>query len=163
MSGYEKPFAERVEWFWCRVERGEPDACWEWTGSKNNKGYGRMGFYHGSRYAHRFSYQIAYGLPPRCVEVLHTCDNRGCVNPAHLRLGTHAENMADMKAKGRGAGLSRPGEANPQSKLTDEIVRQIRLSYAAGGVSIRELSLRHGVARSLIFRIIHRQAWQHVE
>lgn len=90
--------------FWRRVQKREPQDCWHWTGVTNNTGYGQIG--RGGRnggmaLAHRVAYAIANGGVPADLCVLHTCDNPICVNPAHLRLGTHDENMKDMAAKGR--------------------------------------------------------------
>ena len=77
-------------------------ACWEWTASRIPQGYGRL-CYKGdsSEYAHRVSYLVFKGEIPSGMCVLHTCDNPGCVNPDHLWLGTHQQNMDDRNQKGR--------------------------------------------------------------
>lgn len=97
-SGY---YADEETRFWRKVDQsGE---CWTWAAAKSNNGYGI--FSRTGRvlvYAHRFSYEIHNGEPPPPhLEVMHACDNPPCVNPAHLALGTHADNMADMSRKGR--------------------------------------------------------------
>lgn len=98
--------------FWSLVQRGAVDDCWLWTGHRDPKGYGQIaagGYRGGHLPAHRVSWELAYGPVPlgdgyhgACV--LHRCDNPSCVNPQHLFLGSHLDNMLDMKRKGRAAG-----------------------------------------------------------
>lgn len=91
--------------FWRKVKRGPPDECWPWTGRRGGRGYGRVG----SCGAHRLAWELTNGAIPAGLWVLHRCDNPPCVNPSHLWLGTHADNMADMRAKGRSARGDRHG------------------------------------------------------
>jgi len=91
-----KPVADRL---WEKVCKTE--GCWEWTGSKNNHGYGRINVNRYPAYAHRVAYELVTGEDITGLELLHSCDNPGCVNPDHLTPGTHKENMRDMTAKGR--------------------------------------------------------------
>lgn len=146
--------------FWIKVEK--TDGCWNWTAHRNRKGYGT--FQTPGRVpvlAHRASYLIATGVDPgdRCV--CHHCDNPACVRPAHLFLGTIADNNADMIAKGRASGGSMPGEEASLAKLTAADVVRIRseFSFHGGG---RKAAAEFGVSAANISRIMLRQIWRHV-
>jgi hypothetical protein len=76
-------------------------ACWEWLGHKTPKGYGRMRSDGKHHFAHRISYELYVGIIPDGLIVLHSCDNPGCVNPSHLRTGTHQDNTDDRTSRGR--------------------------------------------------------------
>lgn len=95
---------QQVHWFirfWEKVDQGEADECWPWTASTDRYGYGQFHVDGRSLRAHRVSYELANGAIPEGRLVMHTCDNPPCVNPAHLVLGTAAENMQDKVRKGR--------------------------------------------------------------
>src|SRR5262245_51288556 len=98
----------------CPPEK-EPRQCWEWQGTLVG-GYGQLRF-SGKRYsAHRVSYELFHGPIPVGMHVCHTCDNRKCVNPAHLWLGTNRDNMDDKVAKGRQSRVQ--GRQQQSVKLT---------------------------------------------
>lgn len=149
--------------FWIWVDKGPDDECWEWQGTRRANGYGRFARVPGdSGMAHRYSYELHHGPIPSGLFVLHSCDNPPCVNPAHLRAGTHAENMADKARRGR---------CNPNArtfKLTDDDVRQIRRLYLPGEhhrfsrSNATELARRFGVTREHIEAVANRRARQRV-
>lgn len=102
-----KPIAER---FWPKVDVRGHEECWEWTASRKERGYGvfsRPGHNNGALKAHRVSWELANGPIPDGLCVLHRCDNPPCVNPAHLFLGTIADNNRDMSLKGRVVGQNK--------------------------------------------------------
>jgi len=149
-----RPLAER---FWEKVQR-HPSGCWLWSGALCGNGYGaiRADRQRHNLRTHRLSYELAYGPIPQGSHVLHQCDNPKCVNPEHLFLGTHQDNMADKARKGRKAKVM--GEANGNAKVTDETVRQIR---AATGYQA-DIGARYGVSQTTVWKIKHGHSWGHV-
>lgn len=214
--------------FWSFVERASGDACWEWNGSKTRFGYGLFSFGSRNVLAHRYAYALQYGEIQddgpghHGWVVMHNCDNPSCVNPAHLSLGTNAENAQQMHDRGRrvmpageshhnarfteddvrrirndprahstvarewqtsaaeihyirtqgwsnipkpdiqyedGRTLTSRGNANPNSRLTEEIVRAIRASDAKPGV----LAKQYGIKPDTVTKIRRRLSWAHVE
>lgn len=135
-----------------------PSGCWEWQGSKSDTGYGC--FYDGRAYhAHRYAWIQANGPIPAGLLVLHMCDNRACVNPDHLLLGTHEDNSRDMVEKGRQRGpRTTAGEAHGEAKLTEDAVREIRSSTLTG----RALAARFGVDESTVSLVRRGKSWTHV-
>ena len=158
-----KPLAQR---FWSKVVAVE-SGCWEWSGARNPMHhYGHIGL--GTRqdaevHAHRAAWLLTHFIIPDGLHVLHRCDNPPCVNPAHLFLGTPAENSADMVAKGRqnNALKGRRGSQHARSKFTEEDVRSIKRSLSAGATH-RELALAYGVDRTTITCISRGTTWSHV-
>lgn len=114
-----KPFASLRDRFFAKVMKG--DGCWFWAGSHSNVGYGLIhsgGAGGKTLSAHRVSYELHYGPIPDGMIVMHSCDNRGCVNPAHLSAGKQSQNIKDAITRGRKIVPNASGEDNPKSKLT---------------------------------------------
>ena len=146
------------ERFWDRVNIPDNNnGCWEWMGARIGSGYGNM--YVGNRttmLAHRYSYSLHAGEIPEGVFVCHHCDNRACVNPDHLFLGTNKDNMQDMMNKNRGY---RVGEHNNSARLTWAEVDEIRLLYVTGKYTTRALAKIYGVHHGTIWRITSNIGW----
>lgn len=130
------------------------DGCWEWTAGKFWDGYGSFRVAERKQKAHRVAYQLYVGEIPEGLCVCHHCDNRKCVNPAHLFLGTSNENMRDRDNKGRVAS----GEKSGRAKLTEEQVIEARARYK-DGVHIVDLAKEFGVAQSTMSYIVHHLRW----
>ena len=151
--------SKREQALWLKSRTVEsPSGCWEWTGGKHGVGYGAIpAKLHKSRYAHRAMYEAVCSQIPAGIYVLHTCDNRLCLNPAHLWLGTHLENIKDMQAKGRHRGGSLPGESNPWCKFSDAVVALIR-QRAASGIPKRLIEKEFGISETQYYRYIKNEA-----
>lgn len=152
------PLEER---FWARVTRRAPDECWLWTGSTIWHGYGRMrsgGRGSKSIPVHRVSWAVHHGAIPSGLNVLHKCDVRNCVNPAHLFLGTDADNVADMVSKGRQSRLY--GRANPATKLREDDIQKIRTLGETA--SQRAIADKFGVSQVAISKVMRGVTWSHV-
>lgn len=147
-----------VERFWSKAGVTDPSLCWMWRASKDHHGYGIFS-YHGARTtAHRVAYELSSGPIPDGLSVCHTCDHPACVNPAHLFAATYAENMADMRAKGRGT----HGEKHNFAKLSEKQVIDIRLKHSIGATTQKELAEEYAVHQTTIFAVVHRINWKHL-
>jgi hypothetical protein len=148
---------KKSKWdFWEHVLRGEPEDCWNWTGHKTTQGYGRITADGKNWWVHRLAYESKYGPPPEWspkAEIQHLCSNPSCCNPEHLVLGDRAENMRMAGVIGN---LSRKGSCNGNSKLSEEAVRNIRIT----GETAKELAEKYNVDESHIRRIKRQIQWR---
>lgn len=135
--------------------------CWLWTGAKSSSGYGHLGIKGKNVKSHRLSWLLFHGKIPDGMEVCHTCDNPACVNPNHLFLGTHQENMEDMKNKGRAVGF--PGEFNPKAKLCYTEVLEIRKIWDNNKSKyglLKSLSHEYDIPLSTMAKIVNHTTWK---
>lgn len=133
------------DWFWAKVDVRGPDECWLWTGCVCRLGYGVLTVA-GKRWkAHRFAVVVHSGVHPGQRHVRHRCDVAQCVNPAHLELGSHQDNMRDRSLRGRTA----RGASVGNSVLTEGAVESIRI-LAATGLTWAEISRRTGHPTSTV-------------
>jgi hypothetical protein len=145
--------------FWNKV-KVDKDVCWLWLGAKNSGGYGS---FLGTG-AHVRSYEYAKGPIPEGLCVLHSCDNPSCVNPAHLFLGTKADNSQDAWKKGRNFFQKHPearpkGENHANAKLNKKQIAEIRKLYASGVYYQKTLVKHFGVSQRTISLITRRESY----
>lgn len=152
--------------FWRNVKVGGADDCWEWLLVPNAYGYGNLsmgGRGSPKKLAHRFSWELHNGPIPEYGEyhgavVMHTCDNRICVNPNHLVLGTQADNVRDMDKKGRRVSNPRRGSKHHATTITEEDARNI---YTDRG-PYQRLAEKYGCTKYVVKDIKRGVTWGHV-
>lgn len=161
----------RLKWLRAAVAI-ETDACVEWPFGLNSNGYG-LGVYRGrTRSAHRIAYEVVHDNIPDGLHVLHSCDNRACVNPRHLHLGTHADNMREKVERGRCSSLKgdrSPSRTRPECLLRGERHHQAKITEA-DAIEIRRrrgdpsaaLAAEYGVSRTTICSIRRGETWAHL-
>lgn len=145
--------------FWRQTSRGQDDKCWNWIGHRT-RGYGMIGVNGKQIHAHRFAYSRFVGPIPFGKVVCHRCDNKRCVNPKHLFVGTQRDNLGDCAAKGRLGSSMRP-------KLTREQVIQIRNDYIPTGRgnyhdpdrTLHAFAVKYGVSEGTITSVVSRKSW----
>jgi len=140
-----------------KTSRPSPDDCWPWTGDRHSRGYGvihrTIAGVSKKTLAHRASWEAHVGPIPDGLCVLHRCNNPPCVNPEHLYIGTHSDNMRDLAETGR-----LKGEGNPRAKLTNRMVMEIRCSQKPHV----ELAKKYGVYVGHISGIKTGRLWPHL-
>ncbi len=155
--------------FYDKVKVDVNTGCHEWTGGKTTQGYGNFRFNGRVSLAHRVSWTLRYGGITNGLHCLHKCDNPSCVNPEHLFLGTHQDNMADRDAKGRGKQLR--GEAHCSATITREqaqdVVNKLSVVKRHSGGRVKNGELRRvadetGVSYLTVRSISGGQSWKHI-
>ena len=126
--------------------------CWLWTGAKASNGYGSVRIRGKGKSAHAAAYTELVGMVPCGKLLMHTCDRRACVNPAHLRVGTAAENTADMMRKGRHSGH------RLRLRLSDDAVTTV-LSMCSHGISQQAVANAFGVSQTTVSKLV-RGLWR---
>lgn len=137
------------ERFLAKVAKGDEGDCWKWTGGSRGVGYGAVKIEGRAYDAHRVSYVIHKGAIPEGMVVMHTCDNRACVNPSHLELGSYRDNAKDASDKGRLSGFVR------RTPLTDDEMRAM-WEESSRGISNRQLAGKYKVPMTSVARILGR-------
>lgn len=145
-----RPAFQRL--FWSKVDIGEPGACWQWMAGGDGRGYGVASVRGRSIRAHRVALAIA-DRPPGNMLALHHCDNKGCVNPRHLYVGDHSDNLADE--------FGRNGIRRPNAKLTPDDVRRVR-ALVKSDLTYQQIGERFGVTRAAISEIARKVTWSDI-
>lgn len=149
--------------FMKRVEFEPNTGCWLWSNAPGAGGYGTVRYDGRDQKAHRVSWALHRGyMPPRDIKVCHRCDTPPCVNPDHLWLGTQADNVADMMAKGRHRAVGCVGSENPMSALTEDDVWAIRGLIRQTNIPQAKIGKMFGVSQMTISRISTYATWPHV-
>ena len=151
----------------------EVTGCWNWNAAFRKTGYGCLRYERKLVDSHRISYALYNGDIPSDICVCHKCDNRKCINPEHLFLGTKADNSKDMADKGRAAKGDRhgtylhpesiaKGEKHGQSKLSEKDIIQILNGYYFENEKVKDMVKKYPVGRRYIYRIIAGDVWKHI-
>lgn len=142
-----------IERFWDNVKILGKNDCWEWQGKSKADGYGQVCYDSQRDLAHRLVYRMTYGPIPDGMCICHTCDNRLCCNPAHLWLGTIADNNKDKARKGRASNQFLSG--NAKSALSSQDLDDIRSLYRLQELTQDQLAERYGVSQTMVSHIIN--------
>jgi hypothetical protein len=137
------------------------DDCWPFKGARSARGYGRFAFAGKNRLAHRVAYELLCGPVPDGAVIMHSCDNPPCCNPAHLRIGTQSDNVADMRSKGREVHAPK-GEYHWAAKISAAQAKAIRAALLSGQRKVA-LARQYGLSRRAISHIAQGRSWRGIE
>lgn len=152
-------FEERVRFYGWTVTR---NGCWEFLGPRNAKGYGRLRFQGKKVLVHRKMYELFSGREiPEYLITLHSCDNPPCINPDHLRPGTHRENTLEAELRGRSRHPL--GAENGKSVLNRVSALSMIEDFSTGSFTRRELSAKYGVSTSTVDNVLAQRHWSLVQ
>jgi hypothetical protein len=147
--------------FWRFVFPRETSDCWEWQGTVMANGYGTIGTENRKKkLAHRLSYEMHHGPIPSGMLVMHSCDNKRCVNPAHLSIGSHKDNSQDMAKKGRWKNVPFIGASHPRATLSELTVQRIRM--ARGFLGAKKLAELIGKNANTVASALYGYGWKHL-
>ena len=141
------------------IEKDPKTNCWEWQKATTANGYGHLWCNGKLEYAHRISAMLYLNFnisSKMCV--LHKCDNKPCINPKHLFIGTNQDNVTDKMKKGRGT----IGEKHGLARLTEIQIRQIKKEYVPRIKTARALAKKYKVSQKHIYQIVHNKRWRHI-
>jgi hypothetical protein len=157
MSEFERKYESAIKRFWNYALVRDEESCWEWLGSMNRYGYGQLSVNGTPMHASRLSLQIELDRELRHEEyACHKCDYKGCVNPAHLFVGSAADNSRDAMEKN----LVAHGERQPSSKITAANASSIYVARAIKGESLKSVAGQFGVTTSSVTAIAQRKTWR---
>lgn len=148
------------ERFWDKVPMREEGKCWLWHGAMLKGGYGQIKIAGTPVQAHRFAWSFVNGEIPEGMVIRHTCDNPSCVNPSHLLLGTHKDNVADKYARHRNH--SQIGSDNNCSKLTEADVVEIKYRLSEGEKQ-KDVAKVFGITQCQVSNIATGKQWGHID
>jgi hypothetical protein len=162
-----RPPVERrsiAEHFWSKVNKGGPDDCWMWKNPSRAKGKDVRPSYHihfpnnrpKGHIASRIAYELSWGYIKKGLQVLHRCDNPGCVNPNHLFLGTQADNIRDMMEKDRQSFFG------GKTKMSEQQVLELRYLRDHTGMTLTDLAERYKIRLPAVSAIVKRRSWKHI-
>lgn len=148
---------------WSKIDVRSENECWVWQGAKTTAGYGVIRINYILKYAHRLTWMLHYKSDiPKKGQICHTCDNPPCCNPAHLFLGSQADNMKDAANKGRIKEKVHRGITHHTTHLKEKDIRKIR-HLGQTDIPHQEIGNYFGISRMSVNDIIHKRTWQHID